>query len=364
MVRMAGAVDSLWHSLSQAGIADRLGLTGPQDLRPFLGDQRFLQEMGRETSNVPNEALKRRIQDSYSNFKAGRILGEEIRRANDAAMMARGQGATPTVAEMRAARQTANQRISEEAAIEGLGLPKEFVVGQRGRLRELKPATQRRTPLLRDIAMAPKPLEDQDLAEVVGQIYRDEVSKIRTGLEERFRAGLVPSPEPTAADMRQAVRNANDRVTQMGLDHIVFEVGSRGRFPSAGPRVSERIENEKHYWARRKAVEKAENLGLQPPVDVNPETPVVLPNPFTLDPNDNRLPQEDQIEDRERQRFEQKATGKRAQMSYQPRPPLHAKCRCSIVDLGMGQQWLTAGDDRVCENCIAHSGAFNSMRPI
>jgi len=341
-----------------------MGLTGPQDLVPFMGDRRFLQEMGRETTNVPSEALRKRIQDSYSNFKAGRILGEEIRRANEAAVMARGEGATPSVAEMRAARQRANQRISEEAAIEGLGLPKEFVVGKRGTLRELKPANQRRTPLIRDVSMAPKPLEDQDLAEVVGQIYRDEVSKIRAGVEERHRVGLLPSPEPTAADMRQAVRNANDIVSKMGLDHIVFEVGSRGRFPSAGPRVSERIENEKHYWARKKAREKAENLGLEPPIDVNPDTPVVLTNPFNLDPNDNRLPEEDQIEAREKARFDQKVTGKRAQMSYRPRPPIHDRCRCSIIDLGMGQQWLTAGDDRVCEECLRHSAAFNAMRPV
>ena len=364
MVRQAGAVDNLWRSLYQAGIADRMGLTGPQDLQPFLGDQRFLEEMGRETSNVPSEALRHRIQESFSNFKAGRILGEEIRRARETAATLRGEGAEPTVSEMRAARQNANRRITEEAAVEGLGLPKEFVVGQRGRLRELKPASQRRTPLLKDIAMAPKPLEDQDLANVVGQIYRDEVSKIRTQLEERFRAGLIGSPQPTAADMRQAVRNANDRINQMGLDHIVFEVGARGRFPSAGPRVTERIENEKHYWARRKAREKADNLGLQPPIDVNPETPVVLQNPYALDPNDNRLPQETEIENRERETFDTKVRSRRSQAAYPFKPPLHNRCRCSIINLGMGQQWLTAGDDAVCPECQRRSDEFNSMRPV
>jgi hypothetical protein len=173
--------------------------------------------------------------------------------------------------------------------------------------------------------------------------------------------------------MRSAIRRTNQALAEIGYPWVQLQVGSRGRFPRGGPGVVEVVEQPEQFWAkerhrrrneelgreREKAEHKRENLGLDPTLDIG-EGNVVVPSP-DQDFSDNEIPEETEVEQREQKKFPSTVQNKRQQMAYQPRPPVHKHCRCTILDLVGGQVWKTAGDDRVCEHCQANSEAFNSL---
>jgi len=365
MERVAASRGELWKLLRDTGVADKMGFRTPRDFDSYLGSsgQGGIQDIGAASGDVPDEAARSNLQRSLGNYLSGRILGEEIRRSRDAAIA---EGRQPSVAELRDARRRANQRIMSEASAEGLGLPVQFQVGRRGPLA--------RNPRLQTVRPDPVPLSDEKMSEMASGIYARQVSIARFEAQRRYDEGESDDWRPTAADMRSAVQRANQELADLGYPFVQFNVGSRGRFPTGGPSIQEITQQPDQFWAkerhrrrneekeleRRRDEEKRRTLGLAPALDIDPDTPVVVPSPDP-DETDDTMPEETAIEDRQRKEFPSTVQRKRVQMAYQPRPPLHEHCRCSIVDLVGGQVWKTAGDEFVCQECIYHSTVFNGL---
>jgi len=365
MERFAASRGQLWKLLRDTGVADRMGFGTPLELDDYLGNSGAdgVRQIGSTFGDVPDEAARANLQRSLGNYLSGRILGEEIAKARDAAIA---DGRRPSVAELRAARRRANDRIMEEASAEGLGLPVQFQIGSRGPLS--------RNPKLQSVSPDPVPITEETLQEMASGIYSRQVNIARAEAQRRYRDGESDDWRPTAADMRAAVQRANEELSDLGYPFVQFSVGGRGRFPLGGPSLQEVAGEPGQFWAkerhrrrneekeleRRRDEHKRDTLGLEPALDIDEDTPVVVPSP-NPDSSDDTMPEETEIEDRQRQQFPSTVQRKRAQMTYRPRPPLHEHCRCSIVDLAGGQLWKTAGDEFVCPECLYHSAVFNGL---
>jgi hypothetical protein len=364
MTRVAASMDELWRNLQDAGVTNHLGMRDPRDLQHFLAQQGQggLEQIGGATGNIQDDQTRQQVQGSMQNYIAGRMLGEEIAKVRQ---QAASEGRQPTVAEMRAARMAANQRLMQEGSAEWMGMPQQFQTGTRGPLR--------REPTPTTVTLPRSPLTDDRLSQIASDIYSGEVMRARLESQRRYDEGLSDTWEPAAADMRSAIRRTNQALTEMGYPWVQLHVGSRGRFPRGGPGVVEVVEQPEQFWAkerhrrrneelgreREQADRKRENLGLDPTLDIG-DGNVVVPSPDP-DFSDNEIPEETEVEQREQEKFPSIVQRKRQQMAYQPRPALHQRCRCTILDLVGGQVWKTAGDDRVCEHCRANSEAFNSL---
>ena len=365
MVRVAASRDELWKNLQDSGVAAHLGMKSPLDLQSWISQnsQGGMEQLGGAVGGVQDDQMRQQLQGSFQSYLAGRVLGQEIAATRQ---QAAAEGREPSVAEMRAARRRANDRMLNETAAEGLGMPRQFQTGTRGPLA--------RNPRPTDITLPKSPLTDDRLSQIASEIYSREVMNARLEAQRRYDEGESTTWEPTAADMRGAVRATNQALTDMGYPWVQLKIGSRGRFPRGGPGVIEVVERPEQFWAkenhrrrneemareREKDEQKRDNLGLDPALDIDPATPVVVPSP-DQDFTDNVLPEETEVEQREEDKFPSTVRRKREQMAFRPRPPVHQHCRCSILDLVGGQVWKTAGDDKVCQHCQAYSKAFNSL---
>ncbi len=90
-------------------------------------------------------------------------------------------------------------------------------------------------------------ITDKEIQEMANQILFEEQERARAIALQRYQNGLSTSPEPTAADMRLAVLNANQRLKE-GLK---FRIGTRGPLPSKFE-LNRNIENSKEYYEWKK----------------------------------------------------------------------------------------------------------------
>ena len=376
MTRVAASMGDLWKNLESAGVAGHLGMTNPRELQTWLGQQgqAGLEQIGGAAANVQDDGARQQLQGSMQNYVAGRTLGEEIARVRQ---QAAAEGRQPSVAEMRAARVRANERIMNEGSAEWMGMPQQFQTGRRGPLAK--------NPKLTQVTLPKSPLVDPKLSQMASEIYSNEVMAAKLEAQRRFDEGQSETYEPTAADLRGAVRRTNQALTDMGYPWVQLQVGSRGPLAKGGPGYVEVTEQPQQFWAkerhrrrneelaqeREKADRKRQTLGLDPALDIGQtdgEENIVVPSP-DQHTGDEVIPEEIEIENREEQKLPAMIERKRLQMQYEPRPPyMHdddipgqPTCRCQIVDLPGGQIWKTVGDDRVCQKCQYHSQIFNSL---
>jgi hypothetical protein len=185
-----------------------------------------------------------------------------------------------------------------------------------------------------------KPLSDL----VAGRFLSQEIART---METAWAEGR----EPSVAEMRAARNRANERMQTEGLDagSPQFQVGKRGPLTRV-PRLTEQP------GLSPKDV-KRENLNLESPLDVDPGN---VPIPVTeVDPSDDTIPEEAEIERHEQEQTQPNEDRKSLQMQYPTRPPLHDRCHCSVRDLGGGMIWETHGDP--CPECRQHQQAFNAL---
>lgn len=347
MVKQSSSIDELWQSLNKAGITDKIGTPSRQEFEKRMQqkDPSFVGSLSQHSLNL-QEGQQQQIQSAYSNFVSGRILSEEISKARQ---QAASQGREPSVAELRAARRIANDRLLNEGIFDvGLGIPSQIHVGRRGPLGRirLKPT---------DVPSNEK-ITDTEIQNMANQLLAEEQERARAIARQRFENGETSSPEPTAADMRAAVLNANQRLKE-GLK---FRVGTRGPLPSKFE-LNRNIENSKEYYEWKKKQKMKENLGLSDVLDVEPGN-IAVPYPDMND-NDNLSPEEQMVEDREKASFQEDLDIIQKQSNYPVKPPVHPPtCRCMIVQEGKTFKWQTAGDDRVCDECKKHAIQFNQLR--
>jgi hypothetical protein len=348
MIKMAASVDELWGSLKATGISNQLGINNKQQLEQYMAqkDPSFLSSMGQQSSQLA-QPQQQQVQTAYSNYLAGHVLGEEISKARQQAIS---EGRQPSVAELRAARQRANQRIqTEDVWHEGLGMPKQIQVGRRGplskvRVQEWKPPIEK--------------IKDETLISMANSILEQELQKARGVAFQEYVNGQRETADPTTAEIRAAMLVANQKL-QEGLK---FQIGKRGPVPKT-PGLTRNIENNKEYYEWKKKREKKENLGLSDILDVaQGDVPVATPN---VSPGDNYIPEEDMVEQQDEALFKKDLDIINKQYNFRPLPPLHPPtCRCRIVPLGKTFKWQTAGDERVCEQCKFYEAQFNALNQI
>lgn len=381
MTRVAASMSELWKNLEGTGITNDLGMRDPRDLQRFLGQQGQggLEQIGGAAANIPDDQARQQLQGSMQNYMAGRLLGEEIARVRQ---QAAAEGRPPSVAEMRAARRKANERLMAEGSAEWMGMPQQFQTGSRGPLAK--------NPKLTQITLPKSPLVDDKLSQIASDIYSKEVMTAKMEAQRRYDEGQSDTYEPKASDLRAAIKRTNDALTEMGYPWVQLHVGTRGPLAKSGPGYVEVVEQPNQFWAkekhrrrndelaqeREKARRKRENLGLDPALDIGMgkddegrDVPnIVVPSPEQLS-GDEAIPEEVAIADREEDKLSSIIKRKRLQEQYRPQPPyMHddppgepPTCRCQILDLPGGQIWKTVGDERVCQRCQYHSQIFNSL---
>lgn len=344
MQKQASAIDELWKSLNDNGIAGKLGISdkGSFKQKMYQKDPDFVSSIGQHSSGHENAS---QIQQAYANFISGRVLAEEI---GNARQQAQAEGRQPSVAELRAARRRANERLTEEGVFaKGLGMPSQIHVGRRGPLGKIR---------LKELEIPKETITDEEIQGMANQILAEEQERARAIAQQRFDNGEAPSPEPTVADMRAAVYNANKRLEE-GLK---FRVGKHGPLPQKFE-LNRNIENSKEYYEWKEKQKKKENLGLNDVLEVQPGN-IAVPYPDN-NPNDNFIPEEDVIEQREQENFDKDLDTIQKQANFPVKPPVHPPtCRCRIVQEGKTFKWQTAGDERVCDECNEYARQFNSLR--
>ncbi len=349
MVKQASAIDELWRNLNSSGVLSQIGISDKNDFvqKMLQKDPAFIQSISEGSINL-QEQQKKQIQQSYANYISGRILAEEIGKVRQKAAM---EGREPSVAELRAARMNANKRLSDEGIFaEGLGMPSQIHVGRRGPLGKIK---------LKPIEVPTgEKITDPDILKMADKILQEEFQRTKAIVKALFDEGKRDSPLPTAADMRTAIMNANQRLSE-GLK---YRIGTRGPIPSRFE-LNRNIENSKEYYEWKERQKKKENLGLSDVLDVEPGN-IAVPRPS--DPNEEGLsPEEQAINQMDQESFDENLEIIQAQSNYPVMPPVHPPtCRCRIVSQGKTFYWKTAGDDRVCEECKYHAAEFNKLRNI
>lgn len=316
-IRTAASIDELWKSLNSAGIPARLGIQDKNQFSQWIANTpQGAQMLGRQIKeNATDPAVRSGIGQSYTNYVSGRILAEEMSILRNQALA---EGREPTVSEMRAARQRANERLVADGLFApGLGIPSTFQVGRRGPLGK---------PRLNQVEQAVAPVTDPEKREVAAGLFQKAMAAARVEAVRRFQAGESPSPEPTAADLRAVIKSVNEQLKQMGIgEGIQFLVGSRG--PVGTPKLVHKTDNEDEHHERKKAEERRQNLNLQPVLDVKDgNTPI---------PKQDITPQN--------------IVTKSIQAGL-PKPPVHEFCRCITYDVGGNIIFKTA-DDTACEEC-------------
>lgn len=310
-------MDELWRSLNSAGISQRMGWGDKAQFSQWISSTPRGAEMlgGEIQKNVLNPDTKGQIGQNYANYISGKILSEEMAAARNNALT---QGREPTVAEMRAARQRANDKITSGGYFApGLGMPSSFQVGSRGPLGR---------PRLKIEAPQIEPVTDQKKRDLAAGLFQREMNNARNESVRRYRAGEAPSPEPTAADLRIVINTVNEQLKEMGIgEGVQFLVGSRG--PVGVPKLVHKTETEEEYYERKNAKEKKENLNLSPVLDVKDGNVPI--------PSQDITPQN--------------VVTKSIQAAL-PRPPVHEFCRCVAYDVGGNIIFKTA-DDTACAQC-------------
>lgn len=347
MIKQSSAMDELWNTLNDAGITDAIGTPSRKDFEQKMHqkDPSFAGAISQNALSLEDKKQKQ-IQQSYANFVSGRILAEEIRKARD---YAASQGRQPSVAELRSARMLANERLMEEGFFdEGLGMPSQIHVGRRGPLGKIK---------LKPAALPPsEKITDQEIQNMANQILAEEQERAIAIARQQYENGERLSPEPTAADMRIAVINANQRLNE-GLK---FRVGTRGPLPSKFE-LNRNIENSKEYYEWKKKQKMKENLGLSDALDVEPGN-IAVPQPNDT-PDEFLSPEEQFVEQQDQESFQNDLSIIQQQSNFPVLPPVHPPtCRCLIVQEGKTFKWQTVGDDRVCDECNEYAKQFNSLR--
>lgn len=349
MMKQSSAIDELWKNLNSSGALAQLGVTDKNDFaqKMLQKDPNFIQSISEGSVNLQDQQ-KQQIQQSYANYISGRILAEEISKVRQQAVL---EGRQPSVAELRAARKNANQRLTNEGIFaEGLGMPSQIHVGRRGPLGKIK---------LKPVEVPTgEKITDPDILKMSDKILKEEFQRTKAIARALFDEGKRDSPLPTAADMRTAIMNANQRLSE-GLK---YRIGTRGPIPSRFE-LNRNIENSKEYYEWKERQKKKENLGLSDVLDVEPGN-VAVPRPS--DPNEDGLsPEEKTINQMDQEGFDKNLEIIQAQSNYPVMPPVHPPtCRCRIVPQGKTFYWKTAGDDRVCEECKYHADEFNKLRNI
>jgi len=347
MKKQASAIDELWNSLNDVGITDAIGTPSRKEFEAKMQqkDPSFARGISQQALSLEDKK-QQQIQQSYANFVSGRILAEEISKVRQQANL---QGRQPSVAELRAARRMANDRLMSEGIFdEGLGMPSQIQVGKRGPLGRIR---------LKPMQMPDKEkITDAEIQSMANNILAEEQERTRAIARQRYKNGESASPEPTAADMRLAVINANQRLKE----GIKFRIGKRGPLP-AKFELNRNIENSKEYYEWKNKQKMKENLGLSDVLDVQPGN-IAIPQP-DMNPNDNFSIEENIVEKQDQAQFDNDLQIIQQQANFPVQPPVHPPtCRCRIVQEGKTFKWQTAGDDRVCDECNEYARQFNLLR--
>lgn len=312
-------MDELWRSLNAAGIPQKIGLSDKNQFSQWISTTPQGAEMlGREVQrNAVDPQVRNQISQSYSNYVGGRILSEEMAAAKSRAVA---EGREATTADFRAARQRANERInSENVFAPGLGMPSTFQVGKRGPLGR---------PRLNSVTPQTEPVTDPKKREIAVGLFQKAMQEARAEAVRRYQAGEIPSPEPSAADLRIVINTVNEQLQQMGIgEGVQFLVGGRG--PVGTPKLVHKTSTEEEYYERKKAKEKMENLDLSPVLDIEDGSVPI--------PKDDITP---------------KNVITKSMQAALPKPPVHEFCRCVTYDVGGNIIYKTA-DETACPQCKA-----------
>ncbi len=347
LIRRASSLDELWRNLHETGVAGNMGLGDKGQLYDWVSDSNpeGLSNFTEEVKGIPEEATRRQLEKVYSNYVSGKVLGEEIRRAQE---IAQAEGREASTSELRAARMRANERIQQMRVSD---TSPTFQVGTRG-------------PLGQPRLIQPKPefITNQTVIDQASEALQKSIAQLRQRALGEVATGTRKTPELTASDTRMAIQETNEYLASLGLPEAAeWVVGKRG--PTGIPRlVRGRDRAKSEYDERLERRERKQNLDLEPVMDIE-EGQVPIPVPH-VDPTDDNLPEEAVIENREADQFEMNVRKKNLQASYQPRPKMHDHCRCVVLDLGSAYVWRTSGDERVCPDCKQHSDIFNGLGQV